>query len=223
MWKFKGISDEQMRVVAQELHFKAKASQRLNEIVVDGKDGIDYEELGYANIQRSILLQMLDPSNLDDVLAWLDGEGEFEFEDKITKARFSFETSPERYVHRFNATVDFIRSPFWTKKTDEFILITNKVMNQGTIYAKPIIRLEKNLNDSIDLSIGGVRFKYNFPPGETYVEIDCEKMNETYGGQTRSREIEIGFNYPIIQIGVSAVVVYEGDADIKIKRKDRWL
>lgn len=223
MWKFKGISDDQMRVVAQEEHFKAKASQRLSEIVVDGKDGIDYEELGYANIQRSIFLQMLDTSKLDEILAWLDGEGDFEFEGKVTKARFSFETSPERYVTRFNATVDFVRSPFWYKKTDMFIQIIDKVINQGTVYAKPVIRLERNLTDSIDLSIGGVRFQYNFPIGESYVEIDCDKMSEMYEGLSRSRQIEIGFNYPMIQVGTSLVNVHTGDAVIKIKRKDRWL
>ena len=223
MWKFNGISDQQMRVVALEEHFKAKAAQRLNEIIVDGKDGADYEELGYANIQRSIFLQMLDPSKLDEVLAWLNGVGDLEFEDKISKARFSFETNPERYVNSYNANVDFIRSPFWNKKTDNFIEIVDKVFNQGTVYAQPIIRLEKNTSNSSEITIGGVRFKYDFPTGEDYVEIDCEKKTEVYEGLTRSRQLQIGFVYPVIPVGISSVLVHLGDSIIKIKRKDRWL
>lgn len=223
MFKFKGVSSKDMKVLAEEEDFVAKSSQRVETIRIDGRDGAIYNPLGYSNINIRVRLQILDNSKLDEVLAWLDGEGKFEYEDRITTARFYNDISPQRRATIKFANLRFIRDPFWYKKNDEFVIVTTEVENEGNISSRPIIRLEKDNDETVDITIGGVRFSYTFQESDTYVEIDCEEMEAQYDGFNRNRNLEIGYNFPLLPVGVSNITVHEGDAIIKIKRKDRWL
>lgn len=223
MFKFKGISSNDMKVVIEEEeHFLAKAAQKYETIDIEGKDGAIYDELGYSDINRPIKVQILDVSKLDDILVWLNGEGELEYKDRKTMARFYNELEPERNACVKIIDTNFIRAPFWYKKIDNYVMVTNAVINEGNIVSRPIIQLEKgNLNDA-ELTIGGVRFIYHFK-GESYVEIDCDEMSVLYNGLRRNRQIEIGYKFPKFEIGNNVITRHSGDAMIKIKRKDRWL
>lgn len=97
-----------------------------------------------------------------------------------------------------------------------------KVENQGNIYSKPIIRLEKTVFKEVEIAINGIRFKYNFEEDD-YVEIDCEEMTVQYEGQDRNRRLVIDFEFPKLKEGNNDIVMYSGDCIIKCKRKDRWL
>ena len=44
-----------------------------------------------------------------------------------------------------------------------------------------------------------------------------------YEGLNRSRNLEIGYKYPKLEVGNNAIVIHSGSATVKIKRKDRWL
>ena len=97
-----------------------------------------------------------------------------------------------------------------------------KVENQGNIYSKPIIRLEKTVFKEVEIAINGIRFKYNFEEDD-YVEIDCEEMTVQYEGLDRNRRLVIDFEFPKLKEGNNDIVMYSGDCIIKCKRKDRWL
>lgn len=97
-----------------------------------------------------------------------------------------------------------------------------KVENQGNIYSKPIIRLEKTVFKEVEIAINGIRFKYNFEEDD-YVEIDCEEMTVQYEGLDRNRRLVIDFEFPKLKEGNNDIVMYDGDCIIKCKRKDRWL
>ena len=97
-----------------------------------------------------------------------------------------------------------------------------KVENQGNIYSKPIIRLEKTVFKEVEIAINGIRFKYNFEEDD-YVEIDCEEMTVQYEGLDRNRRLVIDFEFPKLKEGNNDIVMYSGDCIIKFKRKDRWL
>lgn len=223
MFKFKSISSKDMMVVVEEeSHFLAKASQRVESAVIDGHDGELIEFFGYQNVERPIKVQILNSKKLDDIFAWLNGEGILEYNDRITKAYFSQAIEPIRTSAIKVADFMFTRSPFWYKKNDDYVTITNSVINEGNVYAKPIIRLEKQVDSKIDLTIAGVRFKYDFQNDE-YVDIDCEDMNAYYDNLLRNKQLEIGYEFPILQVGTNNVEVHSGDVIIKIKRKDRWL
>lgn len=223
MFKFKGISSNEMKVVVEEEeHFLAKAQQRVESIFVDGHDGELINFYNYLNVERPIKVQILDNNKLDDIFAWLDGKGILEYKNRITTAYFTQTIEPIRTSSIKIADFMFTRAPFWYKKDDNYITVSNSVINDGNVYSKPIIKLEKGTTNEIDVTIAGIRFKYNFD-GEEYVEIDCEEMNAYFDGLLRNKQLEIGFDFPILNVGSNDIVINTGDPIIKIKRKDRWL
>lgn len=223
MFKFKEISSTQMKIVVEEEdNFIAKASQKIEQIDIEGKDGSIYNQLGYSNIERTIKLYVRDITKIDKILSWLNGEGVLEYKNRVTKAYFYSTIEPQRASAIKTIECTLIRSPFWYDKNDYFIPVTENIYNNGNIQSKPIIRLEKKESESIELSINGVRFIYNFNE-DTEVEIDCEDMNARSNGILKNRNLEIDFEFPILNPGNNKVVIHSGDATIKIKRKDCWL
>lgn len=223
MFKFKGISSGDMQVIIEEEgHFIAKASQRYEVTEIEGRDGALFETSGYSYIERPILIQCLNIAKIDDILAWLDGEGEFEYKGRKTTARFYSELEPERNACIRIIDTTFIRAPFWYKIDDDYVEIKSSILNEGNIESRPIIRLEKKNSESADITINGIRFTYNFN-NEKYVEIDCENKNVLYNNLNRFRQIKIGYDFPKLKVGENVVIKNSGDCNIKIKRKDRWL
>lgn len=223
MFKFKGISSTEMQVVVEEEElFIARAPIRYEIIEIEGKDGAIFNELGYSYVERPILVQCLNIDKIDDILSWLTGEGELEYKGRKTIARFYTQLEPQRNACIRIIDTIFIRNPFWYKVNDEYVTVTNSINNEGNKDSRPIIRLEKGIDTSIDITIGGIRFKYTFDTNDTYVEIDCEEKTVMYEGLNRNRQIEIGYDYPKLEAGENMITVHSGDAIIKIKRKDRW-
>ena len=223
MFVFNNISSTDMQVIVEEEdQFLGRASQRYSRTDVEGKDGAIFEEQGYTTIDRQIKIQILDITKLDEIMAWLNGVGILEYKGRITKARFYNEINPIRTANIKTADVSFTRNPFWTKKRDEFIKVTNIVFNEGTIYSRPIIKLKKNTSNDIDITVNDVRFIYHFN-NEEYGIIDCEEKTAEYEENKRNRQLEIGYKFPTLQPGENNIIVHSGDAEIFIKRKDRWL
>ena len=223
MFIFNNISSQDMEVIIEEEEqFLGKASQRYSKTEIEGKNGALFEEQGYTVIERPMKVQILNIKKLDKLLAWLNGVGILEYKGRITIARFYNEIDPIRTANIKVAEVTFIRDPFWNKKIDEYVTVENVVMNEGTIYSEPIIKLERNTSDSIDITVNDVRFTYDFNNDE-YVEIDCEHQTVECEKNNRNRQIKIGYKFPTIQPGENKIIIHSGDAKIKIKRKDRWL
>lgn len=223
MFVFNNISSIDMQVIVEEEdQFLGKASQRYVRTEIEGKNGALFEEQGYTTIDRQIKIQIMNPAKLDKIMSWLNGIGILEYKGRITKARFYNEINPVRTASIKTADVSLIRNPFWNKKRDEFVRVTDTILNEGNIYAEPIIKLQRNTSDSIDITINDVRFIYNFN-NEEYVEIDCEEKTVEYEKNNRNRQIEMGYKYPTIQPGENKIIIHSGDAKVFIKRKDRWL
>lgn len=223
MFKFKGISSEDMQVVvAEEEHFIAKAAQRYEVTEIEGKDEAIFDELGYSCVERPIYVQCLNIDKIDDILAWLNGEGELEYKNRITTARFYSELSPERNACIRIIDTNFIRNPFWYDIDDKYVEVTNNIQNNGNIESRPLVRLEKNSSDNVDITINNVRFIYHFN-NESYVEIDCKDKTVRHSGLNRFRQIEIGYEFPKLNVGLNTVKLNSGDCTIKVRRKDRWL
>lgn len=223
MFKFKGISSEDMQVIIEEEeHFIARASQRYEMTEIEGRDGAIFDNLGYSVVERPIYVQCLNIDKIDNILSWLNGEGEFEYKGRKTIARFYSQLEPQRTSCIRVIDTNFIRDPFWYKIDDDYIEITDNITNEGNIESRPILRLEKGTTNSVDITINNIRFLYNFND-ETYVEIDCENKIVLYENLNRFRQIEIGYEFPKLNIGNNTVKINSGDCTIKVKRKDRWL
>lgn len=224
MFKFKGISNNEMKVIVEEEdNLIAKASLKYEQIDVDGMNGSIYNELGYSDVERSLKIYVMDISKIDDILSWLNGEGILEYKNRISKAFFYSTIEPQRSSSIKTIDFSFIRSPFWYDVNDQFVTVSDEnIYNYGNVYSMPIIKLEKNTSDSVDITVNDVRFIYNFDE-DNKVEIDCEEMNATCDGILKNRNLEIDFEFPILKPGNNKILINSGDATIKIKRKDRWL
>lgn len=224
MFKFKGISSNEMKVIVEEEdNLIAKASLKYEQIDVDGMNGSIYNELGYSDVERSLKIYVMDISKIDDILSWLNGEGILEYKNRISKAFFYSTIEPQRASSIKTIDFSFIRSPFWYDVNDQFVTVSDEnIYNYGNVYSMPIIKLEKNTSDSVDITVNDVRFIYNFDE-DNKVEIDCEEMNATCDGILKNRNLEIDFEFPILKPGNNKILINSGDATIKIKRKDRWL
>ena len=133
MFKFKGISSEEMQVVIEEEeHFIARAAQRYEMTEIEGRDGAEFDTLGYSVVERPIYVQCLNIDKIDDILAWLDGEGEFEYKGRKTIARFYSQLEPQRSACIRIIDASFIRDPFWTKANDEFEIVKDRKDRQAT-------------------------------------------------------------------------------------------
>lgn len=223
MFKFKGISSDDMNVVIEEEeHFLARAAHKYDTTSIEGRDGDIIETMGYSNVERPIKVQILNKDRLDDIFSWLNGTGEFQYKNRVTETHFLQMVEPIRSSSIYVADFMFIRAPFWHKAEDEFIIVENSISNDGNVYSMPIIRLEKGSENFIELSIANVRFSYDFQD-EEYVEIDCKEMFASYDNISRNRRLTIGYEYPILSPGSNEIVIHTGDPTIKIKRKDCWL
>lgn len=222
MFKFKGISSKDMKVIPEEEDvFLTRASRKYDIVDVQGRNGNIYNVNGYSDVEKSLSLQILDFSKKDEIFDWLSGSGILEYNEKITTAYFFSEIEPQRLASIKKADVTFIRSPFWIKN-DEYQVVSNNVVNKGNVFSTPKIRLEKGESDIIDLTIANIRFKYTFND-EDYVEIDCENYYASYNDLNRNRNLEIGFEFPKIFPGENEIIIHEGDPVIKFKNEDRWL
>ena len=105
---------------------------------------------------------------------------------------------------------------------DYFTVTDEKIKNEGNVQSRPILRLEKTVSEAVDITINDVRFKYNFN-NDKYVEIDCENKEVKFDGLERFRSIEIGYDFPKLNIGNNEITINDGDCIIKVIRKDRWL
>lgn len=223
MFKFKGISSKEMGVVVEEEdYFLSKASSRYENIDIDGRDGSLFNELGYTNIDISMDIQILNPDKIDDIYNWLNGSGEFEYKGRKTTAFFYNDISLQRMVSIKKANIIFSRSPFWVSTDQNYKTVTDKIVNSGNIYSKPVIRLEKGEYDVVELTIANVRFKYSFHD-DNYVEIDCENYEAMCDGMLRNRNLEIGFDFPKLSPGENKITFHSGICVVKVRRFDRWL
>lgn len=133
MFKFKGISSKDMQVVVEEEeHFIARASQRYEMTEIEGRDGAIFDELGYSVVERPIYVQCLNINKIDDILAWLNGEGEFEYKGRKTTARFYSQLEPQRSSCIRIIDTTFIRDPFWCKVNEDYQLVKDRKDKQAS-------------------------------------------------------------------------------------------
>lgn len=153
MFKFKGISSNDMQVVIEEEeHFIARASQRYEITEIEGKDGAIFDELGYSIVERPIYVQCLNINKIDDILAWLNGEGEFEYKGRKTTARFYSQLEPQRSSCIRIIDTTFIRDPFWNKANEDYQLVKDRKDKQAS---GEYIHVEDSSNCRAKIGISG--------------------------------------------------------------------
>lgn len=223
MFIFNGKKSTDLGVFAREENFLGKAPMSHDSIHIDGRHGDDIIELGLENFTSSLNDVALLGNNQDEVLQWLNGQGLLEYLDKVTTIFFLDGYEVKRDSKTFS--IPFIRSPFWYKKDDEFIEFKNTdklIINEGSYTSQPLLKLTKNVDETVEIEINDVHFKYSFA-NDNHVLIDCQEMNATFEGLSRNRQLQIGFEFPSLDPGNNKLKINKGDAKLEIKRKDRWI
>lgn len=221
MFIFNGKSSNELNLYCEDEQFLGISPSIYEEMSIDGKDGSDLNFINYQNYEKNITLYLRDPSKIDEVKCFLRGKGTFIYNNRKTLAYFLDEIDIDSLFDKaFKIKTKFVRHPFWYKIDEEYTKVNKEIINEGNIYCRPFIKLVGTGN--IDLSINNVRFTYHFDE-DNEVEIDCNEMTEKYNGISKSRNIDIGFKYPILYPGKNELLIHSGNAEIYVKRKDAWL
>lgn len=222
MFLLDGISATDIGVMAEEETFLSRAPISYEEIAIDGRHGSNFVEKNYSNVVGSLRLFLVNLEKLDYAKAMFTGKRVLTHEGRTTNIRFYDINEVSRLGRIKVLTVRYIRDPFWYKADDDYVLCQNSVENEGNVMAYPAIKLVGTANTLVDITIGSVRFTYTFDD-DAEVVIDCADQTETYSNLCKSKQINIGFEYPTVSPGTNPISVHSGSVQIYMKKKDAWL
>lgn len=222
---FNGVTTESMGIVVNSIQSYVKPQVKTEVIEVEGKDGAEVKEYGYAPYVLKAKITLLDLTKIDDVIAWLNGSGQLIIDEDDSHCRNVKIISTINYdffVQLKSATVEFyVYDPFRYLVFDLPQTITtfpNSITNTGNVYSKPLLTIIGS--GSVSITINGTTFSYNFPLTES-VTIDCEKMDAYYTGLLRNQYMS-GY-FPVLKVGSNAISVTGTVTSIKFEKYSRWL
>lgn len=219
---FAGHLSSEYDVVIRVLPRLASPQERVEEIVIPGRDGhMTIVDGGNEGIDVRVECTMLDYAKRDDVFAWLRGAGDLissEWADRSYKARVASKIEPERVVPGVkDFVVTFRCQPYLYEATPEVVefTATGTITNIGTLDSTPLVRVTGSGN----VTIGGTTVAVEGAIGE-YVDINSG-IEECYYG-TASRNDKVSGGFPRIPTGASAVTLGAGITKVEITGNWRW-
>lgn len=154
---FNGIKDLDLGIKAVKRPNFPSLKKRYNEQEVDGKDGLEYEFLGYEDRALTIEYNFIDRKNIwgkvRKINRWLNSIQDYklslsddpEYFYIVKKIEYDDIERKTKRVGSFNVT--FILEPFaYSFDTNDYIEVKNnsKIYNDGDFKSKPIIDIEGN-------------------------------------------------------------------------------
>lgn len=222
---FKGTSSEAFSITVNKMPTFKKAKRRHEIVEVEGKDGVDIIEDGYEPYVLEALITLNDTTQLDSVIAWLDGSGVLTRSDdqgKYLNATVLEEVDYERLYQRKQTTVEFfIRDPFRYVTGETPVVLDSfptTITLGGTYESEPLLVIVGS--GSVDITINGTTFSYAFPAGES-VTIDCAAKEATYNGAPRTQYM--AGDFPTLSIGSNAVSKTGTVTSITVTKRTRYL
>ena len=223
---FKGVQSTDIDgLLISELPPITKPEMRVEETVINGKNGSQYEDLGYAPYEKPVLIGLRGNFDIDKVMKFFSGEGDVVFSnepDKVYVAKISARIDYTRLLRYRQATIPFIVQPCKYKRFEDVATIKTmpaEVFNEGLEPSKPIFYLKGSGTVSISIN-GGYVFEYTFPDGETDVEIDSETEDASLNGELKNRNMNGEF--PVLQPGINTIE-WTGDvAEIGVMPRSMW-
>lgn len=219
MFYIDGVSNIALGVIAEEEDFEQRAPLLYDSYSIDGKDGNIFVEKNYGNVSSSLSLQLVNLKKLDEVYQMFTGKRTVTFKGKKAMFYFYDQLETSRFGTIKVIKAPYIRDPFWYLETDSEYQVDNNIYNGGNVYSRPLIKLIGT--GTVDISINDVRFQYTFD-SDGYVYIDCDEMIEYTDKGSKSKNIRIGFEYPMLNPGNNTLKIHSGKCDVYVQRKDRW-
>ncbi len=226
MLTFKGVQASTYGTVLSLPPFK-RAEKQVVYHKVEGSDKTEREDLGFRPYDLPCSILLHDNTDLDDFIAWLEGEGQLirnEDDDKFVYAYIDREVQFDRYSRGVNlkvASFDFtILDPFrYALDEDDTILtVAGTVTNQGTYHSEPIMIIEGSGEVVID--IDGRTFTYDFLT-DSEVVIDSQQKEAYFATSLKNRQMT--GNFPYLTSGVNNISWTGTVTSITIQPNSRWL
>lgn len=184
----------------------ARAERNVQEIEVPGRDGdLTVDDGTYKPITFPFVCTLLDTSNLDAVLAWLDGFSDLILSwqsDRYYKAKMINRIDIAQSLETLGEfPLLFKAQPFATMLENPVITLTapGTIYNGGTHRSKPIIRVFGS--GTIDLIVNGLTV--NLTNVVADVTIDSQ-MIDAYKG-TVLKNGDMAGEFPIFEVGANTV------------------
>ena len=219
---FRGVSTEDLgNVYVSRMPSHKKASVRMTEYYVKGRDGALHVNEGYANfdIQVTLVLLNADAEKRQIVNAWADGTGKLITSDDLTKAYKATVVEGAEWTRveandgfYDSANITFNCEPFMYEAEETAAVFTESgtLTNPGSATAFPLIKVEGS--GDVSFVFAGSTIRINGVTSGVPVFIDCENgyVYTASGAATMVGDIPelgLGSNYVVFGSGVSRITV----------------
>lgn len=224
--KWKGVSNTSKKgLIILSLPPITKPQMRINETMVDGRDGSVIEELGYQPYDKAVGIGLKGGYDIDDIIAYFTGSGTLVMSnepDKYYKATIVNQIDYNRLLRFRTAEVKFRVQPYKYKVGEAEVTVASggTVTNLGNVESKPLITIEGS--GIIEVAVNGVnQFSYEFPADDSKVVIDCEKEDAYLDTALKNRYMTGEF--PKLKAGSNTITFSGSVTSFKIARKSRWI
>lgn len=248
---FKNIRNDTLKVRMLSMPTRPHPARKGKVVDIPGADDLWQDGGGYKRIIVPIRLITEDNANIDDVNAWLSGEGWLVFGDepaRAYRARITKEFSRSNRSQRLRGqefTVSFDCEPYRYSADPTFESITlrkvsnalsssTEVVNTGTLESLPLLKVSGGSEGTVRIGVpptdlnGGVELAFTgLEPGKP-VYVNCAaKLAYTGEGTVEDPYVLanhlVSGDWPQIPTG-STYAIISGDIDeLKITPNWRWL
>ena len=224
---FKGVKSTDIDgLLICELPPISKPAMRVEETVINGKDGSIYEDLGYSAYEKTVTIGLHGKYDIDRVIKYFSGEGEVVFSnepDKAYDAKIFSKIDYTRLLRYRQATISFTVQPYKHKRFETITEVKNQpaeVFNEGSEPSRPIMTIKGSGMIILSLNYEWI-CTYKFPDGENEVIIDSEKEEAHLNGTLKNRNMNGEF--PILQPGTNIIEGIGDVESISVLPRSRWL
>ena len=215
-------------VVASKMPSHKKASMRMTEYYVKGRDGALHVNEGFANFNLTVQVVLIDKAATTRQLvnAWADGTGKLITSDDLTRA-YKATVEQEIIWSRVQgnsgfydtATITFNCQPFMYEAVDSVSEFreSGNIVNLGTDESFPTIVVEGSGDVAFD--IAGQTVEINDMTSGVPITLDCENG---YVWAASGSFTMVG-DFPTIPISTSTVTISEGITKLTITPHWRWV
>lgn len=208
----------------------SKPLMRTQKEEIDGRDGDIITNLGYSAYDKELEIGLFGEGyDINDIIAFFNGSGTVVFSDEPDKYynyQIINQIDYEKLIKFRTATVVFHCQPFKYKLNENTISLSagdTTVVNQGNIYAKPIIDI--NGSGTIDVSLNGNQI-FSIDMSEiNHIRIDTSIL-EAYdptNGTLLNRQVTGDYSQFKLNSGENEVTIAGTITLATISKYSRWL
>lgn len=228
---FRGVDSRKMGIVVTSMPERVRPERRVDTVEIPGRSGVLHVDgESYENYTKTVECAVIRRRNIDQVCAWLTGEGDVIFStepSKVYRVRVDNQISMGKMMQYFQSfQVNFDTYPFAysVNAKDEAVVLTaaGSLYNRGTVYSEPKITVYGTGN--VTLTVNGIA--YGLTGIDGYVTMDSEAMEVYKDGESRNQTYmppEAGELFPTFQVGKNTLSWTGNVEKVEVEPRWRWV